>query len=90
MTKELAFEEAYSRLEEILEKLNIGSVSLETSISLYEEADKLIKLCSTRLDTAEQKILKLIKTQNQTVSIGKDGNPQTEAFITDSDQVLKR
>ncbi len=50
MEKELTFEEAYKRLEEILEKMNSGKASLDSSLSLYEEADKLITTCQSKLD----------------------------------------
>jgi len=59
----LSFEKAFSRLEEILEKMNSGSLSLEESIRLYEEADKLIHYCNQRLVQAEQKIEMLVKNR---------------------------
>ena len=70
MTKEPSFEDAYGRLEKILGKMNQGEIGLEESISLYEEADKLITLCSKKLDEAEKKIEILIK--------GRDGKAQTD------------
>ena len=70
--KELPFEQAFERLEEILEKMNSGKISLDDSIKAYEEADKLIQQCQKRLDQAEQKIEILVK--------GRDGQPQTAEF----------
>ncbi|NGX42417.1 MAG: Exodeoxyribonuclease 7 small subunit [Chlamydiae bacterium] len=78
--KELSFEKAFSRLEEILEKMNSGSISLDESLKLYEEADKLISSCSKRLNEAERKIEMLIKNRSGEVQLGKDQKPQTENF----------
>ncbi|MGE3954588.1 MAG: exodeoxyribonuclease VII small subunit [Parachlamydiales bacterium] len=78
MTKEIPFEKAFARLEEILERMNSGEVPLDEALKLYEEADKLIGLCSERLTCAEQKIEKLVKNREGGVSVGEDGNPLTE------------
>lgn len=55
----LSFEEALSKLEIIISKLEDPAVSLEESISLYEEGMKLTKLCSETLEEAELKIRKV-------------------------------
>ncbi len=53
------FEELYRKLEETVEKLEKGGLSLEQSIALYEEGMDLAKRCQTILDGAEQRITKL-------------------------------
>lgn len=75
---ELSFETAFARLEEILEKMNSGSVSLDESLKLYEEADKLINICSKRLNAAEKKIETLIKNRKGELVLGSDQRPLTE------------
>jgi exodeoxyribonuclease VII small subunit len=55
----LGFEEALKRLEEIARDLESSEISLDDSISLFEEGVKLSKYCSDILDTAKQKIEKL-------------------------------
>ena len=62
--KQIDFEASFKRLEEILEKMNSGSVSLDESLKLYEEADKLITACSSRLNEAERRIEVLVKNRN--------------------------
>ncbi len=57
---ELSFEDAFSRLEQILERMNSGSIGLDESLNLYEEADKLINACVKRINEAELKIETLI------------------------------
>jgi exodeoxyribonuclease VII small subunit len=77
---ETSFESAFTRLEEILEKLNSGNVSLDESLKLYEEADKLITHCGRRLNDAERKIEALVKKRDGELSIGEDGQPISEPF----------
>ena len=57
--KEMTYEQALKRLEEIVVKLEEGSAPLEKSLELYEEASKLASLCKTCLDKAEQQIVNL-------------------------------
>lgn len=78
--KDPSFEEAFVRLEEILEKMNSGSIGLDESLKLYEEADKLILMCQKRLTDAERKIEVLIKNRNGEVAIGSDQKPMTQEF----------
>lgn len=72
------FEEAYKRLEEILEKMNSGKASLDDSLKLYEEADKLIASCNKRLNEAEKKIEMLLKQRSGELVLDAEGNPQTQ------------
>jgi len=59
------FEELYRRLEETVEKLERGGLSLEESISLYEQGMELAKRCQSILDAAEQRITKLRESFGQ-------------------------
>lgn len=72
------FETAFKRLEEILEKLNSSSISLDESLKLYEEADRLIILCNKRLNEAEKKVEILVKNRQGELTLGPDGQPQTK------------
>lgn len=76
----LSFEAAFARLEEILEKLNSGTVSLDDSLKLYEEADKLIAACNKRLIDAERKIEILVKNRNGDLSMGNEDKPLVQDF----------
>lgn len=57
--KQLSYEQAMERLSVITERLEDGSLPLGDSLKLYEEASALVRLCSTYLDSAEQKIVTL-------------------------------
>lgn len=77
----LSFEKAFERLEQILERMNSGKTPLEESLTLFEEAEKLIRTCSTRLTAAEQKIEQLIKNKGE-VAVDAEQKPKTESFRT--------
>lgn len=55
----LSFEEALKQLEAVVEKLNDKEISLEESVALYEEGQKLSKICSETLESAALKIEKI-------------------------------
>lgn len=50
------FEQAMSRLEEIVEKMESGDLALEDLIVRYEEGMQLVKVCQERLASAEARI----------------------------------
>ena len=70
--KALSFEESMQRLDEIVRQLERGDVSLDESLTLFEEGSALLTQCSKLLDQAEQKIVKLKK--------GSDGKPEELPF----------
>lgn len=59
--KNLTYEKAIARLEEIVALLEKNEVSLEESIKLFEEGTRLTAFCSEKLKDAQQKITKLTK-----------------------------
>jgi len=56
-----SFEEALTKLEAIVEKLDDEEITLEESVRLYEEGLKLSKICSETLESAELKIEEIEK-----------------------------
>lgn len=61
---EIVFESALQRLEEIVRLLEAGNAPLDESLSLFEEGVRLVKLCNSRLDSAEQKVKILTSSDN--------------------------
>ena len=55
----LKFEDAIGQLEEIVDKIEAGDVSLEASLAQYEKGMALIKHCRGILQKAEKKIEKI-------------------------------
>jgi exodeoxyribonuclease VII small subunit len=58
--EEKNFEELMVKLEEITTKLEGESLSLDESVSLFEEGMKISKECNSKLENAEKKITMLI------------------------------
>ena len=65
--KEPTFEQAMARLEQIVRALENGNVPLEDLISLFDEGTALVKLCTKKLQTAEEKIT-VLKGGNGTLT----------------------
>jgi len=78
--KSLSFETAFHRLEEILEKMNSNEIGLDESIKLYEEADKLIKICSKQLHDAEKRVEVLIKNRDGSLALNAEQKPALEPW----------
>ena len=74
-SENIPFEDAIARLEQIVRMLDSGNVPLDKSLELYEEGVKLVKICNSRLENAEQKIKILVE---------KNGEYQEEDFSKDS------
>ena len=68
---DLSFEAALKRLEEIVRKLESGEASLDESIELYGEGDRLKQQCEARLQAAQARIEK--------IQFGRDGKPSRTA-----------
>lgn len=66
--KELKFEAALKRLEDIVEKLEEGDLELEKSIELFEEGVQTAKALQKKLDEAEKKIEQLTKDRDGSFS----------------------
>ena len=67
--KKQTYEENIEQIDEILEKLENGELSLEDSINEYEKAIKLIKESEKLLEIGEGKVLKVLE---------KNGKHETE------------
>jgi len=57
------FEKAMDQLEQIVQKLETGELSLEDSIKKFEEGVKLSNYCYKKLDETEKKVTLLLKSQ---------------------------
>lgn len=66
----LSFEEALTRLENVVRKLEGGEATLDDSITLYTLGEKLRGHCQKRLDDAKNRIEK--------ITIGADGTLGTQ------------
>ena len=72
--KQIKFEEAIQRLEEIAKDLESGNLNLDDSVEKFEEGMKLSKECTKILNEAEKKI---------NILIDNDGELKEENFTPD-------
>lgn len=63
--KEVSFENALNRLEEIVELLESGENPLEKSLDLFEEGVNLVKLCNKKLEVVENSIKVLVNNNGE-------------------------
>lgn len=63
--KELPFEAAMEKLEQIVSRLENGDVPLEQAIELYQEGMRLSRLCSQKLEQVEEKIQLLVEEDGE-------------------------
>lgn len=61
--KNITYETAIKRLEEIVTSLESGELPLDKSLKLYEEATELSAFCKKYLDDAEGKLTILSKSE---------------------------
>lgn len=64
MKKRFTFEDSMEKLQTIVEKLEGGNESLESSLNLFEEGTTLALKCYKTLSEAEQKIIELSEIEN--------------------------
>lgn len=67
MKTEKSFEESLRKLEQIVDQLEAGDLSLEKSLDLFEQGVRLSRECQKRLDDAERKVEILLKGSGGTV-----------------------
>lgn len=58
------FEKSLDRLEEIVNQMESGQLSLDDMMTRFEEGSRLVKQCSTKLREVEKKIEKLVSLQD--------------------------
>jgi exodeoxyribonuclease VII small subunit len=56
---QVSFEEALSRLEEIVQAMENGKMTLDETAKLYEEGIRLAVLCKSRLNLMRKKVTML-------------------------------
>ena len=70
-----SFEKNISKLKKIVEKLESQTISLDDSLSHFEEGTKLIRDCKKQLDEYQKKISILVENE--------DGSAELKDFEID-------
>lgn len=75
--KDIKFEDALQRLEQIVDQLEGGDLALDDSLKVFEEGVALARACAKYLEEAEKRIELLTKDES--------GLLKTEPFEWDKD-----
>ena len=62
----MTLEENFSKIEEVIEKLETEDISLEEAFAAYSDGMKLLKTCNEEIDKVEKKVLKLTEAGDLT------------------------
>ena len=62
-----SYEKLFIELENIVEKMDSGSISLERSLELFEKGMDLIKEGKNKLDEAEIKVKTIMKSSDDQI-----------------------
>lgn len=63
MAEKKQFEKIMEELSQVVLELEQGQPDLDRALSLFEQGVKLTKECQTILDKAEQKVTRLMQTE---------------------------
>lgn len=70
--KSVDFEEALDQLEELVEDMENGDLTLEESLKAFEQGIKLTRECQTALSQAEQKVQMLVEENGKLKAVDLD------------------
>lgn len=65
MEQNMNYEDAVKQLEEIVQILEKGDISLEKSLELFQKGVSLSAFCTKKLDETEKKIVQLIDENDE-------------------------
>lgn len=60
----LSFEEALTKLEQIVQELERGNLALDRALEAFEEGVRLVRFCQAKLSLAEGKISLFLQKEN--------------------------
>ncbi|HUX88035.1 MAG TPA: exodeoxyribonuclease VII small subunit [Chloroflexota bacterium] len=81
ITAELSFEEAFSRLEDAVLKLENGGLSIDEMVERFSEGMSLIKVCYQKLDVAQAKVSILLREAEEVARVA----VEDEAIVDEDD-----
>ncbi len=76
---DLSFEEAFSRLEDAVFKLENGGLTIDDMVAQFSEGMALIKICYQKLDAAQAKVSMLLREAEAVARV------EAEAVAEDED-----
>ena len=79
----MTFEQAMTRLEEIVRILEVGERPLEETVNLYEEGQRLRQYCEQYLADAEQRITIIRQTSDGGITVEQSSDDLDDAELDD-------
>ncbi len=78
-TKEsvFAFEDALKRVETIVEQMEKGELGLDDLVARFEEGQRLVQFCTSKLNEVERRIEKLVKLPDGSIGAEPFGDLDT-------------
>lgn len=61
MEEKITYEEAFKELEEIVNEIEEGDISVDELSTKVKRASKLIKICKSKLTSTEEDVNKILK-----------------------------
>jgi exodeoxyribonuclease VII small subunit len=61
----LSFEDAFAELEEVVQQLEEGDLTLDQSMALFERGMTLATQCNAQLDAAELRVQQLVPAEGE-------------------------
>lgn len=59
--KNISFEQALNMLQDAVNKLENGEISLDDAFKMFEQGIKYAKICEEKLTSIEEKVAKIMK-----------------------------
>ena len=83
------FESDLKKLEEVVERLERGDLTLDESVKLFEEGVKLSNTCKAELDKAEGRIQVLVQGKRGSMQVAEmeAKNEEQELSLASGDEV---
>jgi len=73
MTQKINYEEAFNELQQIVEEIENGEISVDTLSQKVKRAAELIRFCKNKLVTTEEDVNKILKElENETITDNTD------------------
>lgn len=66
--KEMTYEQAVGRLEEIAGLMESGKLSLDESMKLYDESVRLTEFCYSKLEAFKQRVYEVTSSGEKEIS----------------------
>ena len=79
----MTFEQAMTRLEEIVRSLEVGERPLEETVNLYEEGQRLRNFCAQYLADAEQRITTIRQASDGGIIVEQSSDDLDDAELDD-------